>query len=620
MRCRSLVLLSLIVMGWASIQSPARAQIYEPRVVATIIIDGIDSDGPSASGIVGEDTAHSLIPIVAALIDAPAGYQNPMAPNQVTMARHYGDKYPSYYSSSDRKDVDDLTDEYGGGIPRYAAIIAKFSRQVMQRSGAKQVNIVGLSMGAYIGRWIIEKDYEGLASTGKIARFVTVEGVVCGNWACNAGGSVLSLLEDDYFLPAIDAQHMVYDWLEENLHDPRTEMDNPLYAGIQVMHWASTDDSPHQRVLTIASGEPNDGVQIYEDTFFHQVTDRSKYFGQRPTLSHIYATHNTAKDHTGIRAGLIANLTSTRRVRITLLNAQVTDMPESGQGEVVFGCRIKSPLAKSRYGITEPINQIDNLGHTIDPVKMREDERVTLNQVLFDDFVLPGEQSLTIDFDVREIDFDTFYGIIENPLGGATQSIKSNDVIISTLQPAEYAHNSGEWNGRIRVEIINYPGFVPAPAEPLKITNLSRGDYQVANSDLRAGRLLYMDRTYVFSDPIPPTLFMQTYIRTRQADRDTTSPAAFLSFDVNQKVVVYVGIDQRIATPPSWLQDWQKESIQLQDTDHGSPARILYSKRFPAGKISLGPNREPGMPSGQSMYSVVIVPQVTAVRDWMIYR
>lgn len=456
-----IVLLSVLILVCSGLTHPSFAAIYEPGLVATVVIDGIDSDGPTASGTVGVDVDHSLIGEMAGMMHAPTGRSNPSAPNQITMTVYYGDRYPSYYSSADRDDVDDLTDDYGGGIPRYAAIVAKFCRQVMRRSGARQVNIVGLSMGAYVGRWMIEKDYEHLASQGKIARFVTVEGVVCGNWVCSTGGSVLNLLEDDYYLRTIDIQHMKYSWLENHLHDPRTELDNPLYAKIQVSHWASTNDSENGRALTIASGKANDGVQLYEDTYFHDVTTRSKYNGRKPTLSHINATHNTARDHEGIRAGLVADLTSTRRVRITLIDAKIKNLPENGTGEVVFGCRIKSPLANTRYGITDPVNQIDDIGHTIRPVRMVEDDRYDIDQILFDDFVLPEEKSLTIDFDVREIDFDTFYGIVENPFHGK-DTIGSNDLIVSTLSTKDYTHDNSNWNGRVRVEVFNYPAFLTA--------------------------------------------------------------------------------------------------------------------------------------------------------------
>jgi pimeloyl-ACP methyl ester carboxylesterase len=434
--------------------------ICEPGVVATVVIHGFDENGSTDDGKVGLDISYDLAEDMASLLDVPTGLTQPAVPNQITATEYYGDRYPDYYLDADKDEVDDITDDYDGGIPRYAAIVAKFCRQVMKRSGARQVNVVGFSMGALIGRWMIENDYDHLASQGKIARFVTVSGVVCGNWACAESGSLVDYIRDEYDdLEAIDVEHMDYDWIEDNLHDPRTEMDNPLYAGIQVMHWASTDDDKYSHALTVASDEPNDGVQLCEDMSFQDVTSRSKFNNQRPTLSHMDATHDTAKEHQGMRAGLVAGLTSTRRVRVTLVDAKVKDMPESGEGEVVFGCRINSPLANTRYGITKPINRIDHQGHTIDPEEMDEDERVTLDQVIFDDFVLPGEQSLTIDFDLREIDYDPFYGIYEDPFGDETESIGSEDMTISTLATADYTHDNDEWNGHIRVETIEYPSF-----------------------------------------------------------------------------------------------------------------------------------------------------------------
>jgi hypothetical protein len=166
----------------------------------------------------------------------------------------------------------------------------------------------------------------------------------------------------------------------------------------------------------------------------------------------------------GIRAGLIADLTSTRRVRVTLLDAKVKNLPEiSGKGEVVFGCKVFSPLADTRYGITEPINQVDLKGHTLDPISLDEDSRVTVNQILFDDFILPGETQLRLDFDAREIDFDLIYDINENPFN-TDDAISSEDVIVSTTAAGNYVHDTSGWNGNLRVEIIDYPAFSPNAA------------------------------------------------------------------------------------------------------------------------------------------------------------
>ena len=57
------------------------------------------------------------------------------------------------------------------GVPRYAAIVGKYARYVMQRSGAEGVNLTCHSMGCLISHYIIENDVEKLASEGKIRRW-----------------------------------------------------------------------------------------------------------------------------------------------------------------------------------------------------------------------------------------------------------------------------------------------------------------------------------------------------------------------------------------------------------------------------------------------------------------
>jgi hypothetical protein len=137
-------------------------------------------------------------------------------------------------------------------------------------------------------------------------------------------------------------------------------------------------------------------------------------------------------------------------------------------------------------------------------------------------------------------------------------------------------------------------------------------------NDLRAGKKTYIDRDYVFQDPVPPRLLRQTYIRTAQADRDTTG-TDFLRFDVNRDILIYVALDDRIAPPPSWLASWTRHSDQLWTNDPGAPSRNLFSRQFPKGRVTLGGNRDPNTPTGRSMYTVILVPHTTAARDWELY-
>src|SRR6185436_3040213 len=118
-------------------------------------------------------------------------------------------------------EVEGVTSEWGGGVPRYAAIVARYARHVMEESGATQVNFVSASFGSLIVRWLIEKDVGGLAGEGRIARWLSAEGLLAGNWAASQDDlvGILDAVEPQ----PIDVEHMSYDWVATHLHSPRGE-------------------------------------------------------------------------------------------------------------------------------------------------------------------------------------------------------------------------------------------------------------------------------------------------------------------------------------------------------------------------------------------------------------
>jgi hypothetical protein len=137
----------------------------------------------------------------------------------------------------------------------------------------------------------------------------------------------------------------------------------------------------------------------------------------------------------------------------------------------------------------------------------------------------------------------------------------------------------------------------------LTVTNLSPTGY--ATDLLQVGKAVYGDRAYTFATPIPSDLVGQIYIKTNNSDKDSTTLS--LSFNVNQPVTVVVALAGTITTPPKWLQGWTKRTDQLTTTDVNK-GRILYEESFNTGKITLGANRDSSMPTGNSMYSVIVLP------------
>ena len=227
--------------AWLTAPPPAWAS-HDPNRTATIYVDGFHPEGAARTGVYGAETADPLLDRIAALMDFPTSSQPGalLLPNVITTAPYYGDTPPDYYTAQDVADVDAITQAWGGGVPRYALIVAKYSRHVLDLSGADQVNFVSASFGSLIVRWLIEKNVEGLAGDGRIARWLTIEGLVAGSWA--ASQEDLVGLMEFVQAPSVDVGQMRYAWVEQNLHTPRTQTDNLLFAGILIGQFGSTED------------------------------------------------------------------------------------------------------------------------------------------------------------------------------------------------------------------------------------------------------------------------------------------------------------------------------------------------------------------------------------------
>src|SRR5262245_26954548 len=163
----------------------ARGQEVTPTA-ATVFVGGFLADGAGRHGVFGVDGSEAILDSIATLVGAPVAHGEPaLTPNAAAAMIYYGDTAPSYYTAQDNADLARVTTQWGGGVPRYALIVAKYVREMQRRSGAAQVNIVSGSFGSLIVRWMIENDLEALASSGTIARWLSIEGLLAGNWAAS---------------------------------------------------------------------------------------------------------------------------------------------------------------------------------------------------------------------------------------------------------------------------------------------------------------------------------------------------------------------------------------------------------------------------------------------------
>ena len=499
-RCFRQVFSSLVLT--ASL-APAAPAAPDPLRTATIYVHGFELTGADRHGVFGDDVHEAVAESVAALAGLPTARatSGPLPSGVVAGTTYYGDLPASYYSDADRAELDRITAEWGGGVPRYAFIVARHARHVLERSGARQVNFVSASFGSLIVRWLIEKNVGGLASEGRIARWLTIEGVVAGNWAASREDLVRLL---SFVAPEpVDVRHMGYGWIETYLHAPRTEGDSPYYAGILIGQVASTDDGgagAPLRDAMLLSGEyqPNDGVQGLTDAWFQSVAAASRFEGMLPTRALFHTEHLGIKGERGAWAEAATFLTATRRVTVTMTSARVSNLHEVQlpfwdwtPAEVVFESKVFSPAAAARWAVSGPLcaHVREGAAAPLERYRSRGETR-TFQHVLFDDLVLSEETELRLDLRASEVDYDPRYGVFETAREPYYDDMGGGTLRVSTLEARSYTFTARDWSCQVAVGVFDYPapplvdvpGAPPGPSEivPLVIApNPSRSGVRI---------------------------------------------------------------------------------------------------------------------------------------------
>ena len=279
----------------------------------TIYIHGYSKSGYKRDGVYGDDNYDPMIDTIVEMTGfATTSTYDENSTNIIAITPYYGNTSPVYYTPKDKRDIDAAQN----GIPRYALIIAKFARHIMTTTKSDKVNFLSVSMGSLVTRYLIEKDLEHLASEKKISRWLSLEGVIKGNIAASAD-NLLSLV-NEFEKQSPDVAQMDYDWINNNL-----DTKSPYYHDIQIGFESSTNDNASKALLSwwMRSNQhfkANDGVQIVEDTYFK--ADNPHAF--------FHSNHYTLADNQAAWGYAATFLTSKKRVRLTLLDATLSDLHE----------------------------------------------------------------------------------------------------------------------------------------------------------------------------------------------------------------------------------------------------------------------------------------------------
>lgn len=442
----------------SAVSSAPAGPVFDPATTVTVVAGGIDVGGPSSTrryGIV--EPRGGVLKDLAALMGVPTGDVAPTAPNQFSEIVFYGSQPPPYYSASDIAEVDRAQ----RGIPRYALIVAKGIREVLDRSGAKHVNLVGASLGGVISRYLIEKDLEGLASGGKIVRWLTVEstagGAYLGQILTQSSVTIplLSLLAQRN-IDATDFRTSSYDFVERELNTPDSRRStSPFFATTIVGHQISSDFNVSPPLLTALSGLPNDGVLLVRDQRLHRI-DAKPLRGPAVVVND--TNHDSLRHDPGAHAALVNFLRSRRRATVRIVSAEVRTLPERashGDGEVVFAAKITSPEALREWGVTDELATVNGVNGSAAMHPFARNQSKPLDEVLFDWFVAPGEQRLILELSAYETDYNLWYGVFEELQAPPTLMDRATvDLPVATPGSTTLTVDTPSFRAEIRVEVV----------------------------------------------------------------------------------------------------------------------------------------------------------------------
>jgi hypothetical protein len=304
------------------------------------------------------------------------------------------------------------------------------------------VNILCHSMGCHVTRYLVEHDVRGLASSGRIARVISVAGAL-------NGAGLADLFDNpslrDYAVASpiqtSDFTHLDPDYATDHaaVWDHRLdEANSPMWTGISMHALTGSDPVATAAILrpldvTNPTDEPNDSILYARDTFFVAQDPAVRFVALdgTPVLpSHTWhhATHPQMEENVGAIAVAAAALFHHRRVTITLRGVTLHDDHEQPGGFSTFGeppadlaCDVRvsyDPYLADTFGTPSVLVHEQTLGDRSAPFfQMREGETASADAVLFDAPVFDDQTSLHLAFDLREVDHYPHFGVTELPSG-----------------------------------------------------------------------------------------------------------------------------------------------------------------------------------------------------------
>ncbi len=180
---------------------------------------------------------------------------------------------------------------------------------------------------------------------------------------------------------------------------------------------------------------------------------------------------------------------------------------------------------------------------------------------------------------------------------------------------------NGQSIGCVNYMVLATDGITPQTAEnpdlngelfkQLTVLDTAHESGWKVSKDLKTGALLYGDRdvTYI---TLPDSLAGAEYLVTACDSKQTDSDLA--TFKAGKDMTVYVSLDNRVTTVPSWLSAYTKTAMTVQNSN--SVTFDLYKKDVKSGTlVTLGTN---GQNSGCVNYTVFATAANTAASAYPV--
>ena len=213
----------------------------------------------------------------------------------------------------------------------------------------------------------------------------------------------------------------------------------------------------------------------------------------------------------------------------------------------------------------------------------------------------------------------------------ARSAMKPADIRV-TMDGSVPSQKSLRWNGKISISesttlraVVFVDGKAVGPVAVLSYQSLTAVEtaarngivsvkaqsgraYRVVDAGLVDGNAAYSDREYRFRN-VPSELAGSLLVQTPNDDSGS-SGSEFLDVETVLPMTVLLGYDTRVTTPPAWLLTPKNGFMGTGQTIATDDATFrVYSKKFDAGRITIGGNTDDRNPGGKSNYVVILQPE-----------